>query len=130
MSPTARAWAIWLGLAGLLVVIVKLLEPAPPVAPPEMSRTPGVRLFYKHECGQCHTLEALPGARGTMGPRLEGVGKRAGQRVRGRAAREYLHESLVEPGRFLVEGYLNGMPSYAGLPPAELQELVDYLERQ
>jgi len=95
-----------------------------------MSRTPGVRLFYRLECGRCHTLTTLPNARGTMGPRLDGVGKRAGERIRGRSAREYLQESLVAPGRFLVEGYLNGMPTYASLPPAELDELVQYLERQ
>ena len=125
-----RAWGVWLALAGLLALTVKLLEPAAPVAPPELSRTPGVRLFYRHECGRCHTLARLPGARGTLGPNLEGVGERGKSRIRGRSGREYLQESLVEPGRFLVEGYLNGMPSYAGLPPAELDELVDFLERE
>ena len=125
-----RTWAVWIALAAALWVAVKLLEPPAPEASQEMSRTPGVRLFYRHECGRCHTLRALPNARGTMGPRLDGLGKRAAERIRGRSAREYLHESLVAPGRFVVEGYVNGMPSYAQLPPAELDELVQYLERQ
>ena len=119
-----------MGLACLLALVVKLLEPKPPVAPPQMSRTPGVRLIYRYECGRCHRLAGVPGAEGTMGPVLDGIGKRAGERVAGRSAREYLKESLEHPSKFVVPGYLNGMPSFAQLPPSEMTELLDYLERQ
>lgn len=44
-------------------------------------------------------------------------------------SREYLEESLQNPGRVVVSGYLNLMPSYAGLTPAERGELIDYLEK-
>lgn len=94
------------------------MEPKPPAAPPELSRTPGVRLFYRYECGRCHTVERLPGCRGTMGPKLDGIGKRS---------QEYLRESLREPQNVIVEGYLKTMPRY-DLNSAEMDELVGYLK--
>lgn len=94
------------------------MEPAAPVCPPSLSEVPGVRLIYRHECGRCHYLE-LPDCRGTMGPSLVGVGKRQ--------SRAYLEESLKDPSRQVARGYLNAMPSFAGLSEAEIRELVDYL---
>lgn len=94
------------------------MEPDPPQAPPELSRTPGVRLFYRYECGRCHTVERLPECRGTMGPKLDGIGKRASV--------EYLRDSLRQPQKDVVEGYLKAMPVY-DLQPAEMDELVGYL---
>jgi len=95
------------------------MSPRPPVCPPELKEVRGVRLLYRYECGRCHRLD-LPGMTGTMGPPLVGVGRRSG--------RAYLEESLREPGRKVVRGYVNGMPSYAQLPRDDLNELVEYLK--
>lgn len=113
-----RVLLIWAALLFLGYLWVKRMEPVAPVAPAELASVPGVRLVYRYECGRCHYLE-LPGCRGTMGPTLVGIGKRQ--------PRAYLEESLKEPSRVVARGYLNGMPSFASLPSAELRELVDYL---
>ncbi|MBI3924334.1 MAG: c-type cytochrome [Armatimonadetes bacterium] len=89
---------------------------------------PGVRLFYRYDCGKCHTVRNLPEARGTLGVPLEGVATRAAGRVGGLDARTYLRQSLVEPRAYIVEGFLEVMPSYKDqMTEAELTELVDWL---
>lgn len=106
------------------------MEPKAPEMPVQLSRTPGVRLFYRYECGRCHTLHALPGAEGKMGPPLDHVGTLAPGRRQGMKGHDYLMESLVDPQAFVVEGYLRTMPSFAHLSAGELNELVTYLEAQ
>ncbi|MCW5866707.1 MAG: c-type cytochrome [Candidatus Eremiobacteraeota bacterium] len=91
------------------------MEPAAPVCPPSLSGVPGARLMYRYECGRCHRV-ALPGMEGTMGPPLRGLRDRA-----------YIEESLRYPGRRVVPGYINGMPSFNELPAAEIKELVEYV---
>lgn len=112
-----RVLAIWSGLGLVPVAWVQFQAPPPPVAPPELADVPGVRLLYRHECGRCHQVE-LPGMNGKMGPPLRNLAPRG---------RGYLEQSLLEPGKVVVRGYVNAMPSYAHLPALERQELVDYL---
>jgi len=92
-------------------------EPPAPVAPENLKDVVGVRLLYRHECGRCHQVD-LPGMNGKMGPALQGLSSRS---------REYLKESLREPGKVVVRGYINAMPSYAHLSDEEERELIDYL---
>ena len=40
------------------------------------SRDPGQLALARHECGVCHVIPGVPGARGVVGPRLEGYGRR------------------------------------------------------
>ena len=93
------------------------MEPKAPVCPPDLAKLPGARLMYRYECGRCHTV-ALPGMEGKMGPPLRGLRDRA-----------YIEESLRYPGRRVVHGYINGMPSFNELPALEIKELVDYVAR-
>ena len=127
-APRWRVLLVWacLGVAGYGWICYN--EPKAPHLPESYSRTPGVRLFYRYECGRCHTVEALPGCRGHLGPPLDRVGQVAAGRRSGMSARDYLRESLVQPRKFIVEGYLKSMPSYEHLPPQEIDELVTYLE--
>jgi cytochrome c553 len=118
---------VWLLLLAGLCALPKLLEPKAPVASAEMSRTPGVRLIFRYECGKCHQIQALPGINGKMGPSLDGLSTRAPHRVVGLKGEQYIRQSLCEPQAYTVEGYLKTMPSYAQLPPQELDELVVYL---
>ncbi len=114
-KSTTRVILIWLGIAFAGYAWFEFMQPAAPVCPPEMEGVPGARLLYRHECGRCHTI-ALPGMNGKLGPRLRGLGSRS-----------YIEESLREPSKKVVRGYLNAMPSYAHLSEAEVKELVDYL---
>lgn len=78
-------------------------------------------------CVLCHAIE---GVGGTRGPDLSGIGGRAPQRVPGLPAGEYLRQSIVDPGAYLVEGYPAIMPAGFDrlLTPEQLADLVAYLE--
>src|SRR5206468_1421231 len=60
----------------------------------------------KGTCGICHRI----GQKGTRAPDLAGVGARAAKTKPGMSARQYIIESLLQPGAYLVEGYPNIMP--------------------
>lgn len=105
----------WLLISGLGYLWVKRMEPAAPACPAELAGMPGARLLYRYECGRCHTV-ALPGMEGKMGPPLRGLRDRA-----------YIEESLRFPGKRVVHGYINGMPSFNELPAAEIKEIVEYV---
>ncbi len=57
-------------------------------------------------CSQCHSLD---GSEETLGfytaPSWQGVSGRAGDRVPGLSAEEYLRESIADPSAYIVEGY-------------------------
>ncbi len=99
----------------------------------------GRTLYRQYYCGICHQSTGA-GTRGTFGPSHDGLGAIAAQRwqeptYQGDAttAAEYLHESLVDPQRFVVPGYEltpHRMPAYSFLPPEELTILVTWLSQQ
>lgn len=82
----------------------------------------GEQLFTS-ACAGCHGAE--PGA----GPALTGMADRAAERVEGQSAEDYLHESIVEPGAYLVDGYGNIMPADYGeqYSDEELDAMVAYI---
>lgn len=85
--------------------------------------TNGEALFAAH-CASCHAVTDTAGA----GPGMAGVTERAAEYGLDMSARDYLVESIVEPGAYLVEGYANIMPSYAEtLTADEIDDLVAYL---
>jgi cytochrome c oxidase subunit 2 len=49
---------------------------------------------------------------GRKGPSWQGISGRAGDRVPGLSAEEYLRESIVDPKAYIVEGYVGLMQSY------------------
>lgn len=77
-------------------------------------------------CSTCHSLE--PGDV-IVGPSLAGVGARAGDRVEGLTAEEYIEQSIRDPDAFVVEGYDEGtMPSWDEiLSDTQIEALVAYL---
>jgi len=85
----------------------------------------GEQLFTT-ACAGCH------GATNGAGPALTGMGERAAERVEGLSAAEYVHESIVEPGAFVVEGFSNIMPAIYGTQYSEeqLDALVAYILTQ
>jgi mono/diheme cytochrome c family protein len=74
-------------------------------------------------CAGCHMAED------GVGPALTGMADRAAERVEGQSAEEYLYESIVVPGAYLVEGYQNIMPGNYGeqYSETELNDLVAYI---
>lgn len=96
--------------------------------PPQLAGQPGPALFFKNGCVTCHTVTALPGARGTLGPGLDDVGNRAQALDPDLGGKGYLRESILEPGKVVRPGFVNAMPSFAGkLSQTELGQLVDWL---
>jgi len=90
----------------------------------------GRQLFVKLGCGSCHILSDA-GGNGVLGPALDGLSARAGSRIPGLAAEDYVRQSILNPKTFIVEGYLDAMPSYADrVTEMELSVLVQYLLSQ
>lgn len=78
----------------------------------------GEKLFYgKGTCAVCHSI----GEKGARAPDLAGIGGRAGESKPGMSDVQYLFESLINPGAFLVAGYGNIMPA-VHKPPVSLNE--------
>lgn len=77
-------------------------------------------------CVTCHSLE--PGVTLT-GPSQSDVAVRAAGRVPGMSAEDYIHQSIVEPNAYVVEGFDAGvMPQTYGaeLTDSEINDLVAY----
>jgi hypothetical protein len=93
-------------------------------------------LFTKAGCPVCHTIPGIPGATGQIGPALV-LGTTGPQRLadpgyRGRAStvHDYIVESVLEPGTYVVSGYPDQvMPRWYGqkLSAAALEKMVGYL---
>ena len=66
----------------------------------------GAALVEEYNCIACHVL-----GDSRIAPRFQGVADRAGARRPVLSAAQYLFESIVDPGAFLVEGYNNAMPA-------------------
>src|SRR5207248_1622020 len=67
----------------------------------------GEEIFHtKGTCEICHRI----GQKGTRAPDLSGVGARAAKTKPGMSAKQYIIESLLQPGAYIVEGYPNIMP--------------------
>jgi len=76
----------------------------------------GEEIFHtKGTCEICHRI----GQKGTRAPDLAGIGARAGKTKPGMSAKQYIIESLLQPGAYLVEGYPNIMPQ-VDKPPIAL----------
>jgi mono/diheme cytochrome c family protein len=85
------------------------------VTPAQLVRA-GEEIFKtKGTCEICHRI----GQKGTRAPDLAGIGARAARIKPGMSVKQYLIESLVNPGAFVVEGYPPIMPA-VDKPPIAL----------
>ena len=108
----------------------KTVEPPPGQddATPVPGLTDGPSIFVGRGCGACHVIEGLTGAVGVVGPEMTGIGTRAGTRVDGQSAEQYIRESIEKPDEFVVPGYDNVMqPLRDNIPDPEFEILVEYL---
>lgn len=77
-------------------------------------------------CITCHSLEPDVVI---VGPSQAGLGTRAGTRVPGQSAEEYIRESIVNPNAHIVEGFTEGVmyQNYAtDLTADEINDIIAY----
>ncbi len=112
---------------------------APGMVPLVTGDEPITEIFARAGCVVCHTVPGIPGADGRVGPPLllgaTGPARLADPAYRGHAktVREYVIESVLEPGLFVVPGYPSStMPTWYGvkLSALALEKIASYLERQ
>ncbi|MDE2857421.1 MAG: cytochrome c oxidase subunit II [Chloroflexota bacterium] len=85
-------------------------------------------------CNSCHVLDSL-GWTGLTGPPLNGIAERAGERVPGQSAEEYIANSIWNSGAFRVPGYDQQMAAFGPdvvdaanvMTPEQLYSIVAYL---
>ncbi len=119
-------------------VIAKLSTPTALQASTEKMEQ-GVVVYRSQYCGVCHRLTAAE-TTGEFGPSHDGLAWTAQARLMdpgyvGHATTptDYLHESIVAPDLYFVEGYelsSHHMPSYVHLQPQEIEAIVYLLAHQ
>jgi len=84
----------------------------------------------KGTCLGCHTVGSSESL--LRFPDLGNIGAIAGSRIDGMSALEYLAESLYDPGSYIVDGFLPGMPAIGrppiGLTDNEILAVMAYLQ--
>lgn len=78
-------------------------------------------------CSSCHYVDS---DQMLVGPGMLGVGERAGERVSGEDAAEYLRNSILHPNDHVVEGYpAQVMPQNYGdsLSEEDINDLIAYM---
>ncbi len=87
-------------------------------------------------CGACHTISGVDGMTGKVGPDLTHIGTNAATRKPGMNAKDYIHESIVDPNAFIAPQCPDGpcqspslMPPIFGdrLTAKQLDTLVEFL---
>jgi len=85
--------------------------------------TRGDTLFHEQfGCNACHSLDGST----LVGPSLQGVSERAGNREDGYTAEQYLRESILLPCEYVVDGFQCLMPQDYG-DRMEAQDLADVI---
>lgn len=123
--------------------VVTLTALPPPVIDPALvplatGEEPVQEIFIRSGCASCHTIPGVAGAEGKVGPKLilgtNGSKRLADPAYKGeaRTIREYIHESIVSPGAYVVPGFPDqAMPRWYGqkLSAGALDKIALYLEQ-
>jgi mono/diheme cytochrome c family protein len=118
-------------------------RPDPPVVPEMVPLVTGEEaialILTRAGCLVCHRIPGIVGANGRVGPPLW-LGTTGSQRLRdpayqgkAKTVHEYIVESVVEPGVFVVPGFpAETMPTWYGakLSALALEKIAAYLEVQ
>ena len=111
----------------MLVAFVALLLASCAAEPPATDPVARGRQVYRAlNCGSCHE----PNLFGQhIGPPLDHVGSVAATRRPGMSAGDYLRESIIDPGAYVVPGYTDSMPRglERSLSQEDLDALIAYL---
>lgn len=76
--------------------------------PPPDPALRGAQLIQNYACAGCHVLQDPDAGidwNGNVGPPMNGIGDRAGTRVPGQTAEQYLYNSIYYPQTFYAPGY-------------------------
>ncbi|MEZ0374472.1 MAG: c-type cytochrome [Candidatus Sericytochromatia bacterium] len=88
----------------------------------------GATVFKTKTCVTCHTVSKLPEAKGTIGPKLDGLSKTAATRKPGMSAEAYIKESVENPTAFVAPGFQPAMPPLrTSMNDQEFKDLVAFL---
>ncbi len=79
---------------------------------------------FATNCTSCHSTTDST----AIGPSLAGIADRAGSRIPGMSAEEYLVDSITNPGNFIVDGYPAVMPEWGHLGNEIIDALITYLK--
>jgi len=91
-------------------------------------KSKGYDLYIKHACNTCHSLD---GAR-MNGPTFKNLYQKRVYFYNDSSIvvdEEYLINSIINPGKEIVKGYPNLMPSY-NLTKDEIDALIDFIKKQ
>jgi cytochrome c len=85
----------------------------------------GAALVEQYGCNACHAGENA----GRLAPGHAEVAERATERRPPLSAGGYIYESIIYPGAYIVEGYMNNMPRIYDdeIPADDLGDIIAYL---
>ena len=86
----------------------------------------GEIIMQEYICNSCHTLDSL-GWSSRTGPSLNGIADRAGERVAGQSAEEYIVTSVWDSQAFVVPGYTEQMAQFGPDQPDNYQMNAEQL---
>lgn len=121
-ARTLLTAAIVVLLGGATVAVFAVNTPSDQVRPQEID---GRVVFLTKGCTSCHSLAGVS-TTGQIGPNLTGLADRAGDRVDGLEAEDYIRQSVLDPEAFVVDGFSPLMPTLP-LDTEELDALVEFL---
>jgi mono/diheme cytochrome c family protein len=86
----------------------------------------GKQIYRQKGCASCHQIGSDGG---TIGPPLTHIGTVAATREPAKGAADYLRESILDPGAYIVPGYPDSMSRGLGrgLSAEDLDDLITYL---
>ena len=144
LAALAAGFVLLVGLAGIRNIptapdsFSDAQKIDPNMVPLVTGDEPIQELFVRAGCPVCHQIPGIAGARGQVGPPLwlgkTGVARLADPQYRGQAqtVREYIVESVVSPGTYVVPGFpADTMPVWYGrkLSAGALDKIASYLEQ-
>jgi mono/diheme cytochrome c family protein len=87
----------------------------------------GKAVFASNGCASCHTFKPA-GSNASIGPDLDKLPQYAKQA--NQPLDKFIRESIVNPNAYVQKGFPKGvMPTFAGLPPDQLDALVTFLSQ-
>ncbi|HTJ61761.1 MAG TPA: cytochrome c [Candidatus Saccharimonadales bacterium] len=109
-----------LALAGCMLAVAC----AEPRATEPIAR--GAQVYREKSCATCHLIGTDGG---TAGPPLTHIGSVAETRKPGTSGEDYIRQSILDPGAYVVPGYPDTMPRglARGLSQEDFDDLVRYL---
>ena len=120
--------AIVVLLVGATVAVYAIDPETPQAASASEGSAPesveGQTVFLTKGCTGCHSRAGV--SEGFIGPDLTDLADRAGDRVEGLTAEEYVRQSVLDPQAHIVSGYGGQMPVLP-VDATELDALVEYL---